>query len=58
MTNLEKIRKMSPAQLAAMLHLLTNCQEISCTNCPLGAEHCGNIPNIVEWLEKEVHDAP
>ena len=50
MTNLEKIKSMNSEEMAEFINTISHCGEISCKDCCLPPQSCGNAKNIEKWL--------
>lgn len=53
MTNLEKIKSMNSEEMAEFINVISHCGEISCKDCCLPPQSCGNAKNIEKWLMSE-----
>lgn len=51
-TNFEKITE-SVERLAEFIKLVSACQHMSCSKCPLDGINCSSAIGIKEWLQKE-----
>ncbi len=52
-TNFERIKNMTVEEMAEFINTISHCGEISCKDCYLPPQSCGNAKNIENWLMSE-----